>query len=104
MSNDKGKVAKPVQGTARWIIKPGRAAAGVLAINRVPYLVTEHRDDGRTTGYRVQKEDGTSYDLDTSGKVWTCECRDYEYRRAGKDPKGCKHVAALRKALARLKD
>ena len=87
---------KPVVGAVRSIINNlGGGTPSALAINGAPYWLTVLTDGGRTVGYRLQKEDGTTYDIDATQQPWACECPDFQYRRAGKDPKGWKHIAGL---------
>ena len=67
-----------------------------LAINDAEYFVTVHRDrDGRALGYRLERRDGTAYDIDATGPDWQCDCPDATYRQ-----RECKHARALRAALA----
>jgi hypothetical protein len=69
-----------------------------LAINGQPYTVTVLRGPNGVMGYRMGKADGTVYDIGTTEKRWTCDCPDATVN--GERPGGCKHVAALRAALA----
>jgi hypothetical protein len=105
---------KPVQATARWIInhltEPDRDSLveisvvnGKGAVLSSCYWVAVLTADGSVVGYRLQKlaSDGPDvYDIDASKEAWTCDCRDYQYRRDGQDPNGCKHIAGLRSLLA----
>ncbi len=80
---------QPVSGTCRL----------TLAINGTAYTVRPIREnDGRLLGFRLLKDDGESYDIDLTFDAAhpTCECRDFLTRRANRDPKGCKHIAAMR--------
>src|SRR5262245_66693325 len=79
---------------------------GVLSIDGTPYLVSyvgELPPEGEPIvyGYAITKADGTVYHIDTQTRwgQWQCDCPDATYR--GERPGGCKHVAALRQALAR---
>jgi hypothetical protein len=99
------KPVKPVVVEVKWILnnlaKPDRES--LLEINETCYWVRVLTDGGQTVGYRLEKintHGQTVYDLDATLSPWTCECKDFEYRRAGKDSLGCKHVAGVRKALA----
>src|ERR1051326_3252888 len=99
------KQVKPVSGSCRWLKRiDADGTSGVLTINGTPYGVHELTDQGRLVGYRLVKADGTTYDIDIWGgrwgqDCWECDCPDYLARRANRDPKGCKHCAALRAAL-----
>ena len=54
-------------------------------------------------GYRLEKRDGTTYDLDpTNTWGWGCDCPDGLYR--GNRPAGCRHAVAVRQLLASLDD
>ena len=90
--------ARPVHGVAKWLSPTGFLGIGVLAINGTPYTVTRLSHDGRTVGYRLEKPDGTAYDVSTEAESWRCDCPDGTYRP--ERPGGCKHVAGLRAALA----
>jgi hypothetical protein len=87
--------AKLVSGTCKWVLPIGETGTGVLAINGTDYTVTVLRNQDRITGYRLQKLDGTVYDIDASQLDWRCDCPDSTYRE-----RECKHVKALRAALA----
>jgi hypothetical protein len=93
------KATKPATGTARWLTKPNAdQAGGVLQINGTEYEVLPLFDDQARIGYRLLKADGTMYDLpaDLSG----CDCPDHTFHP--ERPGGCKHMQALRAALAAL--
>jgi len=45
--------------------------------------------------FRLQKPDGTLYDVTQTPFGPTCDCPDFIYRRDGIDTAGCKHVQAL---------
>ena len=91
----KAKVLRPVHGVVKWLSRPGFMGAGVLTINGTLYHVL--RLDGGV-GYRLEKTDGTLYDVNTEAATWTCDCKDATF--CPERPGGCKHVAALRAALA----
>ena len=93
----KAKV-KPASGSCRWVVSIGEADTGVLAINGTSYTVTVLRDPNGIVGYRMVKADGTAYDLCTTEEHWSCDCPDATFQP--ERPGGCKHVAALRAALA----
>ncbi len=53
-------------------------------------------DDGAALrAFRLNKPDGTLYDVAQTPFGAQCDCPDYIYRRDGLDPYGCKHVQAL---------
>jgi hypothetical protein len=90
------RVAKPVSGNCRWVVPIGPVShTGVLEINLAVYTVTVLYLYGERTGYRLEKLDGAVYDIDATGAQWICDCPDATYRQ-----RACKHVAALRAALA----
>ena len=87
--------ARSVTGVCRWVWPLNYRDTGVLAINEVEYFVTTLRNaDGQVQGYRLEKRDGTAYDVDTTGPDWRCDCPDSTYRQ-----RGCKHTKALWVAL-----
>src|SRR5262245_31280132 len=45
--------------------------------------------------FRLNKPDGTLYDVAQTPYGAQCDCPDFVYRRDGLDPAGCKHVQAL---------
>ena len=45
--------------------------------------------------FRLQKADGTLYDVAETRFGPRCDCPDFIFRRDGLDPLGCKHVKAL---------
>jgi hypothetical protein len=71
---------------------------GVLEINGTIYTITVLYLYGERTGYRLEKLDGAVYDIDATAPQWRCDCPDATYHP--ERPGGCKHVAALRAALA----
>ncbi len=101
LANRSGKSkVKPVGGACRWLVRIGETGMGALEINGTAYVLTVLKDGNTTAGYRMEKSNGTTYDIDATAEPWTCDCKDYLYRRAGLDPKGCKHIAGLKAALA----
>lgn len=50
---------------------------------------------GSLLGWRLSKDADSHYNI-MLHPYETCDCADFEYRREGKDPKGCKHILALR--------
>jgi hypothetical protein len=98
--------AKPASGTCRWVLPLGETGAGALEIHRGRYAalyeVVAFREQGAVVGYRLQKVTGgreALYDVDVRVEPWTCDCPDAVYRGAER-PGGCKHVLALKAALA----
>jgi hypothetical protein len=88
--------AKPVAGFCKWVVPIGEASGvGVLDINGTVYTVSVLNLYGQLTGYRLEKLDGPTYDLDATAEPWRCDCPDATYRN-----RECKHVKALRAALA----
>ena len=45
--------------------------------------------------FRLNKPDGTLYDVAQTHHGHRCDCPDFIFRRDGLDPSGCKHVKAL---------
>jgi len=45
--------------------------------------------------FRLNKADGTLYDVAQTRHGHRCDCPDFIFRRDGLDPTGCKHVKAL---------
>jgi hypothetical protein len=77
------------------VLTLGETDAGAVAINGTPYTLAVLCDRGQVTGYRLEKPDGTTYDV--SREPWpSCDCGDFQFRRWQKDPAGCKHIKALR--------
>jgi hypothetical protein len=63
------------------------------------YLVHQLRDDGRLVGFRLEKADGTVYDL--AADLSSCDCPDGTWHPERPEG-GCKHQKALRAALIAL--
>jgi len=68
-----------------------------LSISQSVYLVHSLSCDPGTAlkAYRLNKSDGTLYDVAQTRFGPECDCPDFIFRRAGLDPAGCKHVKAL---------
>jgi hypothetical protein len=85
-------VSKPSAPRAREV-----RSSLVLVIDRTLYGVRvlggESGEDARA--FRLNKEDGTLYDVAETRHGPRCDCADFVYRRDGLDPSGCKHVKAL---------
>ena len=93
------KATRPARGMCRWIARPNaHHEGGVLAINGTAYEVLPVYDGAALAGYRLLKADGAMYDLpaDLSG----CDCPDHTFHP--ERPGGCKHMGAMRAALAAL--
>ena len=68
-----------------------------LAINETLYGVKPLACDSliATRAFRLNKPDGTLYDVAQTPYGPQCDCPDFIFRRDGIDPEGCKHVKAL---------
>lgn len=69
----------------------------LLVIDRTFYRVEPLRDapGAAARAFRLNKQDGTPYDVAQTPFGPTCDCPDFIFRRDGIDPAGCKHVRAL---------
>lgn len=108
------KPLQPVSVTGRFLKRPlcccellPQGSPGVLEIDHTPYLcsyVSElpPEDEPIIYGYQITKADGAVYHIDAATRwgQWQCDCPDAVYR--GERPGGCRHVAALRQALAKI--
>jgi hypothetical protein len=93
------KATRPASGVCRWLTRPNaHREGGTLAINGTAYEVLPLYDGATLAGYRLLKADGTMYDLPAD--LTCCDCPDHTFHP--ERPGGCKHVAALRAALAAL--
>ncbi len=93
--------AAEAHGACRWVEPLGpNDSAALLEINGVPYVlcVLEDERTSAVLGYQMVKADGTRYEIDAA--TWECNCPDMTFRPDR--PGGCKHVKALRAALAQL--
>jgi hypothetical protein len=106
------KPVKPVSGNARWIggapsqarLDDGDAILQITVAGKEPgfYHVETNRDGDKVRGYRLIKidalEKAATYDVELhdDGSL-TCDCPDATNVDR---PGGCKHVKALRAALA----
>jgi hypothetical protein len=68
-----------------------------LTINQSLYRVEplECGPGVASRAFRLNKGDGTLYDVAQTSFGPECDCPDFIFRRAGLDPLGCKHVKAL---------
>src|SRR5262249_6024226 len=85
---------RPVHGVAKWLSPMGFLGIGILATNGTPYVVLRLSSGA---GFRLEKTDRTTYDVNTEKETWTCDCPDATFHP--ERPGGCKHIAALRAAL-----
>ncbi len=69
----------------------------LLMINQAVYRVRPILGGGSDTikAFRLNKPDGTLYDVALTPFGVECDCPDFIFRREGLDPAGCKHVKAL---------
>ena len=68
-----------------------------LMIRRTLYAVSPLDCDPSIAAkaFRLNKPDGTLYDVAQTHHGHRCDCPDFVFRRDGLDPSGCKHVKAL---------
>jgi hypothetical protein len=71
---------------------------GQVLIEGVPYTLTYNLDTSyRILGFRlVNVVNKKVYDVEGVACV-SCTCGDFVYRREGRDPRGCKHMIAMKK-------
>jgi hypothetical protein len=76
---------------------PQPASQLLLVINQAVYRVRPIRDAAPDTlkAFRLNKPDGTLYDVAQTRFGAECDCPDFIFRRDGLDASGCKHVKAL---------
>jgi hypothetical protein len=69
----------------------------LLLINETLYRVHPVACESSTAerAFRLDKGDGTLYDVAQTRFGVECDCPDFVFRRDGLDPAGCKHVKAL---------
>ena len=69
----------------------------LLVINQTIYGVRPIRcaPADAVRAFRLNKPDGTLYDVAQTRFGAECDCPDFVFRRDGLDPAGCKHVRAL---------
>ena len=80
--------------------RPARGALSsqlLLRINQTLYEIRPLVCDPMIAekAYRLDKEDGSVYDVSQTPHGPVCDCPDFVFRRDGLDPSGCKHVKAL---------
>ncbi len=97
------KAPLAVSGTCRWVLPPLGDRPGILTIGETSYLFETLRHAGVPYGWRLTRQDARkgeelSYQLPID--LQACDCPDSVY--AAYRPGGCKHVAALRVAIAAL--
>lgn len=68
-----------------------------LRINQTFYEVRALKCDPiiAVKAFRLNKADGTLYDVAQTQYGPQCDCPDFIFHRDGLDPSGCKHVKAL---------
>lgn len=97
------KVFPPVSPEVRLVVAPiapcellADGSAGSVTIGGKPYTISYHGElpesgDVEIHGYRLEKEDGTTYDIPSD--LSSCECLDHLSRtRKG----GCRHIVCVR--------
>ncbi len=74
-----------------------RSAHLFLTINQTLYAVhpLECEPSAARRAFRLNKADGTLYDVAQTQDGPYCDCPDFIFRRDGIDAAGCKHVQAL---------
>jgi hypothetical protein len=102
--NPRKAATDPAAGLARWLARPNaKGEGGMLEINGAAYEVLPLHDGAALAGYRLVRVGPTLYDVlfpTAADGSWFCDCPDATYHP--ERPGGCKHVAALRTALAIL--
>ncbi len=86
------------QAATRRKASGGRCSL-TLRINGERYTVRplDGRGVGARRAWRLRKlSDGRVYDVADVSTGAECDCADHVFRREGIDPRGCKHVRALR--------
>jgi hypothetical protein len=83
--------------TTTPVSRRAHASRLVLRIDRTSYRFSPLRKapDASAFAVRLNKEDGTLYDVSQTPHGPTCDCPDFIFRRDGLAPTGCKHVRAL---------
>ncbi len=87
----------PILSRARASIGP-RASHLYLMIQRTLYAVSPLECDPSIAAkaFRLNKPDGTLYDVAQTPHGHRCDCPDFIFRRDGRDPDGCLHIRAMR--------
>ena len=89
----------PIHGTCKLHVIDGQSIVSIkTATGTQRYLLTDLCPDKRVAdpAWRLTKADGTFHDVHVDRHGPACTCGDFVNRREHRDPKGCKHVAALR--------
>ena len=86
----------PILSRPRASIGP-RSSHLYLRIQQTLYAVSPLECDPSIAAkaFRLNKPDGTLYDVAQTHHGHRCDCPDFIFRRDGLDPSGCKHVKAL---------
>ena len=72
---------------ARLFLKINETLYGLRALPCDPEIAER--------AFRLDKPDGSRYDVSQTRYGPQCDCPDFIFRRDGLDPAGCKHVKAL---------
>jgi len=77
-------------------VNEGKKSCGYVIVE-----TTENQNgDEQPRSFRLEKADGTVYNVLVNGNDSLCDCIGFEHRGMHtKDGKGCKHIAALIKLL-----
>lgn len=69
----------------------------LLTIDQTFYAIRPLRCDSSVAqrAFRLQKFDGTFYNVAQTDFGGQCDCPDFIFRREEIDPEGCKHIRAL---------
>lgn len=69
-----------------------------ITIRDIPYSLRPAENDANhpMRAWTLRKLDGTHYTVAETPDGATCDCADWVMRREHLDPRGCKHIRALR--------
>ena len=87
----------PVHGNATLILTITRQ--GTVGKDLQTFYALRYVDSVPEIGkpaWRLTKPDGEFFDVILNEHGAQCTCPDFVWRREHRDPKGCKHIAALR--------
>jgi hypothetical protein len=76
--------------------RPADTCSLQVVIRGTCYRIRRLLGEGIARGYRLTKPDGQAHDVHHDDRGEHCTCGDFTFRREGIDPKGCKHIRALR--------
>lgn len=89
-------MAAQVAGRARLKLEISRqTACGGTVTTEYTVVCLDPSPDVAAPAWRLTQADGSAYDVALTQHGPVCDCSDFVWRRDGRDPKGCKHVAAL---------